>query len=82
MFTETTEVLLCVHSHPSDEKDHSLFSRNISGANMAALMDRHNGQLESSVTQPLMHHGDADGEKSEVDRPRPRVRVNLQCPTK
>ncbi|XP_029930677.1 anion exchange protein 2a [Myripristis murdjan] len=61
--------LLLKHSHPSDEKDHSLFSRNISGANMAALMDRHNGQSESSVTQPLMHHGDADGEKSEKEAP-------------
>uniref|UniRef100_A0AAQ5ZDQ9 Anion exchange protein n=1 Tax=Amphiprion ocellaris TaxID=80972 RepID=A0AAQ5ZDQ9_AMPOC len=38
--------LLLRHSHPSDEKDHSSFSRNISAANMAALMDRHNGQSE------------------------------------
>uniref|UniRef100_A0A8D3E230 Anion exchange protein n=1 Tax=Scophthalmus maximus TaxID=52904 RepID=A0A8D3E230_SCOMX len=40
--------LLLRHSHPSDEKDHSLFSRNISAANMAALIDRHNGQSEPS----------------------------------
>uniref|UniRef100_A0AAQ5Z4D8 Anion exchange protein n=1 Tax=Amphiprion ocellaris TaxID=80972 RepID=A0AAQ5Z4D8_AMPOC len=38
--------LLLRHSHPSDEKDHSSFSRNISAANMAALMDRHNGQSD------------------------------------
>uniref|UniRef100_A0A4W6CAG4 Anion exchange protein n=1 Tax=Lates calcarifer TaxID=8187 RepID=A0A4W6CAG4_LATCA len=38
--------LLLRHSHPSDEKDHSLFSRNISAANMSALMDRHNSQSE------------------------------------
>uniref|UniRef100_A0A667Y448 Anion exchange protein n=1 Tax=Myripristis murdjan TaxID=586833 RepID=A0A667Y448_9TELE len=38
----------------------------------------HNGQSESSVTQPLMHHGDADGEKSEVDRPRPRARARVR----
>ncbi|XP_071370095.1 LOW QUALITY PROTEIN: anion exchange protein 2-like, partial [Centroberyx affinis] len=58
--------LLLKHSHPSDEKDHSSFSRNISAANMASLMDRHNGQSEPSVTQPLMTHGDPDGEKNEV----------------
>uniref|UniRef100_A0A7N8YN07 Anion exchange protein n=1 Tax=Mastacembelus armatus TaxID=205130 RepID=A0A7N8YN07_9TELE len=38
--------LLLRHSHPSDEKDHSWFSKNISAANMAALMDGHNGQSE------------------------------------
>uniref|UniRef100_A0AAQ5XIH0 Anion exchange protein n=1 Tax=Amphiprion ocellaris TaxID=80972 RepID=A0AAQ5XIH0_AMPOC len=42
--------LLLRHSHPSDEKDHSSFSRNISAANMAALMDRHNGQSEPCCT--------------------------------
>uniref|UniRef100_UPI003AABD720 anion exchange protein 2-like n=1 Tax=Centroberyx gerrardi TaxID=166262 RepID=UPI003AABD720 len=61
--------LLLKHSHPSDEKDHSSFSRNISAANMASLMDRHNGQSEPSVTQPLMNHGDPDGEKNEKEAP-------------
>uniref|UniRef100_A0A8C4DZJ0 Anion exchange protein n=1 Tax=Dicentrarchus labrax TaxID=13489 RepID=A0A8C4DZJ0_DICLA len=43
------KALLLRHSHPSDEKDHSLFSKNISAANMAALMDRHNGQSEPTM---------------------------------
>lgn len=51
-------------SHPSDEKDHSLFSRNISAANMAALMDRSNGQSEPSNN--LTNHREADTEKNKV----------------
>ncbi|KAK5860514.1 hypothetical protein PBY51_021983 [Eleginops maclovinus] len=54
--------LLLRHSHPSDEKDHSLFSKNISAANMAALIDRHNGQSEPSIY--LTNHREAEGEKS------------------
>uniref|UniRef100_A0AAX7SZH5 Anion exchange protein n=1 Tax=Astatotilapia calliptera TaxID=8154 RepID=A0AAX7SZH5_ASTCA len=41
--------LLLRHSHPSDEKDHSLFSRNISAANMANLIDRHNGKSDPCI---------------------------------
>ncbi|XP_039649768.1 anion exchange protein 2-like, partial [Perca fluviatilis] len=50
--------LLLRHSHPSDEKDHSWFSKNISAANIASLMDRHSGQSEPSVTLP--NHREAD----------------------
>uniref|UniRef100_A0AAQ6IR54 Anion exchange protein n=1 Tax=Anabas testudineus TaxID=64144 RepID=A0AAQ6IR54_ANATE len=53
--------LLLRHSHPSDEKDHSLFSKNISAANLAALIDRHNGQSESSNN--MTNHRESDGEK-------------------
>ncbi|XP_044075490.1 anion exchange protein 2a isoform X2 [Siniperca chuatsi] len=61
------KALLLRHSHPSDEKDHSLFSKNISAANMAALMDRHNGQLEPSIN--LTNHREADGEKNKIEAP-------------
>lgn len=54
--------LLLRHSHPSDEKDHSSFSKNISAANMATLLDRHNGQSEPSV-HPT-NHREANGEKN------------------
>ncbi|XP_068998368.1 anion exchange protein 2a isoform X1 [Embiotoca jacksoni] len=54
--------LLLRHSHPSDEKDHSLFSKNISVANMDALKDRHNGQSGLSITPT--NQKEADGEKS------------------
>ncbi|XP_035861076.1 anion exchange protein 2-like [Sander lucioperca] len=56
--------LLLRHSHPSDEKDHSWFSKNISAANIASLMDRHSGQSEPSVTLP--NHREADGENNQV----------------
>ncbi|XP_039457610.1 anion exchange protein 2a [Oreochromis aureus] len=59
--------LLLRHSHPSDEKDHSLFSRNISAANMATLMDRHNGKSEPCIN--LTNHKDADGEKNKREVP-------------
>uniref|UniRef100_A0A8C7YRG0 Anion exchange protein n=1 Tax=Oryzias sinensis TaxID=183150 RepID=A0A8C7YRG0_9TELE len=39
-------VLLLRHSHPSDEKDKSFFSRNISAAAMVSVMDRLNNQSE------------------------------------
>ncbi|XP_033933611.2 anion exchange protein 2-like [Pseudochaenichthys georgianus] len=58
-------VLLLRHSHPSDEKDHSLFSKNISAANMDALIDCHNGQSEPSIH--LTNHRVADGEKSKSE---------------
>uniref|UniRef100_A0A4W6CAW8 Anion exchange protein n=1 Tax=Lates calcarifer TaxID=8187 RepID=A0A4W6CAW8_LATCA len=59
--------LLLRHSHPSDEKDHSLFSRNISAANMSALMDRHNSQSEPSNN--LTNHREADTEKNKREAP-------------
>ncbi|XP_034411096.1 anion exchange protein 2a [Cyclopterus lumpus] len=59
------QALLLKHSHPSDEKDHSLFSRYISAANMATLMDRHNGQSEPSIN--LTNHKESDGEKSKKE---------------
>ncbi|KAI3374818.1 hypothetical protein L3Q82_021045, partial [Scortum barcoo] len=61
------KALLLRHSHPSDEKDHSLFSKNISAANMAALMDRRNGQSEPSVNQT--NHRETDGEKNKKEAP-------------
>ncbi|XP_004572467.2 anion exchange protein 2a [Maylandia zebra] len=59
--------LLLRHSHPSDEKDHSLFSRNISAANMANLIDRHNGKSDPCVN--LTNHKEADGEKNKREVP-------------
>ncbi|XP_047444912.1 anion exchange protein 2a isoform X2 [Mugil cephalus] len=53
--------LLLRHSHPSDQKDHSSFSRNISAATMAAMMDRHADQSEPSVNPT--NHREADREK-------------------
>uniref|UniRef100_A0A6Q2XPR5 Anion exchange protein n=1 Tax=Esox lucius TaxID=8010 RepID=A0A6Q2XPR5_ESOLU len=35
--------LLLKHSHPSDEKEHSAFTRNISAASLASLMGNHHG---------------------------------------
>ncbi|XP_072544486.1 anion exchange protein 2b isoform X2 [Salminus brasiliensis] len=55
--------LLLKHSHPSDEKDHPSFPRNISAASLGSLMAHHHhyhhsnstsSQAEPSVTQPLM----------------------------
>ncbi|XP_026004939.1 anion exchange protein 2a isoform X1 [Astatotilapia calliptera] len=59
--------LLLRHSHPSDEKDHSLFSRNISAANMANLIDRHNGKSDPCIN--LTNHKEADGEKNKREVP-------------
>ncbi|XP_067330180.1 anion exchange protein 2a isoform X1 [Channa argus] len=59
--------LLLRHSHPSDEKDHSLFSKNISAANMAALIDKHNSQSESSNN--TTNHIEADGDKNKREAP-------------
>ncbi|XP_030606890.1 anion exchange protein 2a [Archocentrus centrarchus] len=59
--------LLLRHSHPSDEKDHSLFSRNISAANMAGLVDRHNGKSEPCIN--LTNHRETDGEKNKREAP-------------
>uniref|UniRef100_A0A673BW29 Anion exchange protein n=1 Tax=Sphaeramia orbicularis TaxID=375764 RepID=A0A673BW29_9TELE len=58
------KALLLRHSHPSDEKDHSLFSRNISAANMATLTDKHSSQSEPSVSQT--NHIEANGDTSKV----------------
>ncbi|CAB1325762.1 unnamed protein product [Coregonus sp. 'balchen'] len=76
--------LLLKHSHPSDEKEHSSFTRNISAASLASLMVNHHsssihtGQAKPSVTDPLIGGGEAAGtltdtridmEKSEKDNP-------------
>uniref|UniRef100_A0A8C7W3Q6 Anion exchange protein n=1 Tax=Oncorhynchus mykiss TaxID=8022 RepID=A0A8C7W3Q6_ONCMY len=76
--------LLLKHSHPSDEKEHSSFTRNISAASLVSLMvnhqnsSNHTGQAEPSVTDPLMDGGGAAGtltdsridvDKSEKDNP-------------
>uniref|UniRef100_A0A8C8JM03 Anion exchange protein n=1 Tax=Oncorhynchus tshawytscha TaxID=74940 RepID=A0A8C8JM03_ONCTS len=59
--------LLLKHSHPSDEKEHSSFTRNISAASLVSLMvnhqnsSNHTGQAEPSVTDPLMDGGGAAG---------------------
>lgn len=53
-----------VFSHPSDQKDHSSFSRNISAANMAAMMDRHSDQSEPSSKSA--NYREADREKVRV----------------
>uniref|UniRef100_A0A8C8EST6 Anion exchange protein n=1 Tax=Oncorhynchus tshawytscha TaxID=74940 RepID=A0A8C8EST6_ONCTS len=50
--------LLLKHSHPSDEKEHSSFTQNISAASLASLMVNHHsssnhiGQAEPSVIDP------------------------------
>ncbi|KAG7455363.1 hypothetical protein MATL_G00255920 [Megalops atlanticus] len=54
--------LLLKHSHPSDEKEHSSFPRNISAASLGSLMVHHHStnhiaQPEPSVTDPLMGGG-------------------------
>uniref|UniRef100_A0A8C9T9S2 Anion exchange protein n=1 Tax=Scleropages formosus TaxID=113540 RepID=A0A8C9T9S2_SCLFO len=49
--------LLLKHSHPSDEKEHSTFPRNISAASLGSLIHHstnHIAQPEPSVTDPLM----------------------------
>ncbi|XP_060940440.1 anion exchange protein 2a [Limanda limanda] len=65
--TSVLRALLLPHSHPSDEKDHSSFSRNISAANMAALIDKHNGQSE--LPQNLTNHKEAEPEKTKREAP-------------
>ncbi|XP_062260100.1 anion exchange protein 2a [Platichthys flesus] len=65
--TSVLRALLLRHSHPSDEKDHSSFSRNISAANMAALIDKHSGQSE--LPQKLTNHKEADPEKTKREAP-------------
>ncbi|XP_023663180.2 anion exchange protein 2-like isoform X1 [Paramormyrops kingsleyae] len=58
--------LLLKHSHPSDEKEHITFPRNISTASLGSLMvhhsSNHSGQPESSVTDPLMGRSRASSE--------------------
>lgn len=55
--------LLLKHSHPSDEKEHSSFPRNISAASMGSLINHHQTSSnhlsvpELSVTEPLMGSG-------------------------
>lgn len=74
-------LLFSACSHPSDEKEHSSFTHNISAASLASLMVNHHsssnhiGQAEPSVTDTVMGGGEAacilpdtriDMEKSEV----------------
>ncbi|KAJ8279483.1 hypothetical protein COCON_G00065490 [Conger conger] len=74
--------LLLKHSHPSDEKEHSTFPRNISAASLGSLIPHHHSgnhvpQPEPSVTDPLMGSGVAvietdtrvDIERKEKDHP-------------
>ncbi|KAJ8375112.1 hypothetical protein SKAU_G00056920 [Synaphobranchus kaupii] len=75
--------LLLKHSHPSDEKEHSTFPRNISAASLGSLIPHHHHsanhvtQPEPSVTDPLMGSGVAvtetdtrvDIEKKEKEAP-------------
>nr|XP_046265499.1 anion exchange protein 2a isoform X2 [Scatophagus argus] len=58
--------LLLKHSHPSDEKDQSLFSKTISAANMATLIDRQNGQ-EPAIN--ATNHREADEETNKKEAP-------------
>uniref|UniRef100_A0A8C7KKQ9 Anion exchange protein n=1 Tax=Oncorhynchus kisutch TaxID=8019 RepID=A0A8C7KKQ9_ONCKI len=57
--------LLLKHSHPSDEKEHSSFTQNISAASLASLMVNHHsssnhiGQAEPSVIDPVVGVGEA-----------------------
>ncbi|XP_074543941.1 anion exchange protein 2a [Halichoeres trimaculatus] len=60
--------LLLRHSHPSDEKDHSSFSKNISAANLSNLIDRHIAQSEHT-TSSVTNHREADGEKTKKEAP-------------
>ncbi|XP_028987262.3 anion exchange protein 2a [Betta splendens] len=70
--------LLLRHSHPSDEKDHSLFSRNISAANLAtALTD---GYSQSEASNHTTNHREADGEQRDAAvlcHPRSKHEVRL-----
>uniref|UniRef100_A0A4W5RLR1 Anion exchange protein n=1 Tax=Hucho hucho TaxID=62062 RepID=A0A4W5RLR1_9TELE len=55
--------LLLKHSHPSDEKEHSSFTQNMSAASLASLMvnhhsSSHTGQAEPSVIDPVMGGGE------------------------
>uniref|UniRef100_A0A8C7U6V9 Anion exchange protein n=1 Tax=Oncorhynchus mykiss TaxID=8022 RepID=A0A8C7U6V9_ONCMY len=56
--------LLLKHSHPSDEKEHSSFTQNISAASLASLMVNHHsssnhiGQAEPSVIDPVVGGGE------------------------
>uniref|UniRef100_A0A8C7KKL4 Anion exchange protein n=1 Tax=Oncorhynchus kisutch TaxID=8019 RepID=A0A8C7KKL4_ONCKI len=58
--------LLLKHSHPSDEKEHSSFTQNISAASLASLMVNHHsssnhiGQAEPSVIDPVVGVGEKD----------------------
>nr|XP_054600073.1 anion exchange protein 2a isoform X1 [Nothobranchius furzeri] len=62
-------VLLLPHSHPSDQKDPSWFSSNISIANVDSLMDKCNGQSEHSTYQT--NHSGASREKTKRESPSP-----------
>lgn len=69
--------LLLKHSHPSDEKEHGSFPRNISAASLGSLIAHHQSSSnhltvpEPSVTEPLMGSGQdsthIDMEKNEKE---------------
>ncbi|KAG5285416.1 hypothetical protein AALO_G00003130 [Alosa alosa] len=74
--------LLLKHSHPSDEKEHSSFTRNFSTASLGSLMVHHHSNNhiappEPSATDPLMGGGMTtfdidtriDMEKNEKENP-------------
>lgn len=67
-------------SHPSDEKDHSLFSRNISAANISAatLMDRQNGQSEPSIN--VINRRGSEGEKDKVTKKEYKTHSHVRKP--
>ncbi|KAM9321778.1 anion exchange protein 2a [Pholidichthys leucotaenia] len=65
--TNVLRALLLPHSHPSDEKDHNLFSKSISPTNTTALIQQHNTQSEPTI--PLTKHREADGEKKKEAPP-------------
>ncbi|XP_041924344.1 anion exchange protein 2b isoform X1 [Alosa sapidissima] len=64
--------LLLKHSHPSDEKEHASFPRNISAASLGSLISTHHhhhgsssnhlSQAEPSATEPLMTGAGLEGE--------------------
>ncbi|XP_068091353.1 anion exchange protein 2 isoform X2 [Hyperolius riggenbachi] len=68
--------LLLKHSHPSDEKDSSSFSRNISAASLGSLLGHHstnhiNQHSEPNLTDPLMG-GDPSEQETRIDVDRER----------
>ncbi|XP_029970621.1 LOW QUALITY PROTEIN: anion exchange protein 2-like [Salarias fasciatus] len=57
------------HSHPSDGKDHSSFSKDILATNMATHTKMHNGQSEPFIHPP--NHTEADEEMNRSEAPAP-----------
>ncbi|XP_063062730.1 anion exchange protein 2b [Engraulis encrasicolus] len=79
--------LLLKHSHPSDEKEHASFPRNISAASLGSLISSHHhhhhssssnhhiSQPELTITEPLMTAGvNNDGElRISIDKNEPHA---------